>query len=296
VPGASKGTYSTDYSQYSQDSYVSQTGTGNYATVDQVNTSGGTTYGSTAILNQNGDNNKASQSQSAAGDTRGLGDYYTGDNRNFMRSTQNGSGSQTQQSQSGGSANVATILQDAGTSGNRAIQTQGLDATGTSNGNQAVINQTKYGGRTGGGSGNYAEQQQSGLLQGARIDQEASNSYAKQTQRGVGDDGAGQNNNDAYIHQGDPGMRNTAEQTQDGTSNTARITQSVGSNASDNFAMQSQTGNGNQADISQSSNGNYAEQMQNGNGNYSSMSQSNVRSAAYSTQTGASNTAIVTQR
>lgn len=287
-----KGNYSTDYSQYSQDSYVSQTGNGNYATVDQANTIGAG-QGNTAILNQSGDMNKASQSQSAVG-TNGRDYAYPGGyNRNFMRATQNGSNSQTQQSQSNGLGNVATVLQGAGTTGNRAIQTQGVDAAGTSNANQAEINQTQYNGRSGGGSGNYAEQVQTGLIQQARIDQESSNSYAKQTQRGGSTYFSEANS--AIIHQGDPGTRNTAEQSQDGNSNNARIQQSVGSTASNNYAMQTQTGNSNQADITQQSDGNYAEQMQMGTSNYSSMTQSNVRSAAYSVQNGTSNTAIVTQ-
>jgi hypothetical protein len=293
VPGASKGTYSTDYSQYSQDSYVSQTGSGNYATVDQLNNSGLNNGGSTAILNQTGDNNKATQRQSAAGDTRyPFYDSNPNTNRNLVRSTQAGSNSQADQSQSGGIANVATILQGANTTGNRAIQSQAASTIGAGTGNQAEINQTQYNNRAGGGSGNYAEQMQTGILQTARIDQEASNSYAKQTQ-----DGNAQNRfNNAYIHQGDPGDANTAEQMQNGLSNTARITQSVGSSASNNYAMQAQTGDRNQADITQSSNRNYAQQMQTGDGNYSSMSQSNVSSAAYSTQMGTSNTTIITQR
>ena len=291
-----KGTYSTVYGDYSQDSYVSQTGSNNYATVDQVNTSGGTAYGNTAILNQNGNMNKASQSQSSSGDGRGFNGDISGANRNYMSATQNGSSSQTQQSQSNGFANRATILQGVNTTGNRAIQNQGADAGGASLANQAAINQTKYAQGSGIGSSNYAEQQQSGIYQGARIDQEGSNSYAKQTQRG----GSGfvqnpANANDALIHQGDPGTRNSAEQSQNGVGNKARIQQSVGSTANDNYAMQTQTGNNNQADITQQSSGNYAEQVQSNSNNYSSITQSNVRSAAYSIQTGASNTAIITQ-
>lgn len=297
VSGASKGTYSTSYSDYSQDSYVSQAGNGNYATVDQVNNGGGTGQGSTAILNQNGDNNKASQSQSATGAAQGFSSsYYTGNYRNFVRSTQNGSGSQTQQTQTSGQANVATILQGANTTGNRAIQTQGIDGGGPSSENQAVINQTRFSGRSGGGSGNRAEQVQTGLLQSARIDQESSSSYAKQTQKGGGNTPIGVNGNDAYIHQGDPGSANTAEQSQNGFRNVAQIQQSVGSSASNNYAMQTQNGDRNQADITQQSDRNYAEQMQTGTSNYSSMTQSNVRSAAYSVQSGTANTAIITQR
>ena len=294
VPGASKGTYSPNYGDYSQDSYVSQTGNGNYATVDQANTAGAA-RGNTAILDQTGNNNKASQNQSTTNNNQGYGGTFNGIDRNFMRSTQNGSGSQTQQSQSSGFANVATVLQGTGTTGNRAIQNQGTNAAGASLANQAAISQTRYA-VVGGGSGNYAEQQQSGLLQAARIDQEASNSYAKQTQRGGGNIPNPQSSNDAYIHQGDPGTRNTAEQSQDGFGNKAQIQQSVSSTANDNYAMQTQTGTNNRADILQQSSGNYAEQMQSNDGNYSSMSQSNVRSAALSVQTGAANTAIITQK
>ncbi len=291
-----KGSFSKSYSDYSQDSYVSQTGSNNYATVDQANTVGAS-RGNTAILDQNGNNNKASQAQSATGGGQGYNSgYYTGNDRNFMRSTQNGSGSQTQQSQTNGFANTMTVLQGAGTTGNRAIQTQGANASGASVANQAQIFQTKYAQGSGTGSGNYAEQVQTGLIQGAKIEQEASNSYAKQTQGGGANVAAGTNSNDAYIHQGDPGTRNSAEQSQNGVGNKARIQQGIGGTANDSYAMQTQTGTSNRADIDQhSTTGSYAEQLQSNNNNYSSMTQSNVRSAAYSVQTGAANTAIVTQ-
>jgi len=289
-----KGTYSKTYSDYSQDSYVSQTGSNNYATVDQVNTSGGTRLGNTAILDQTGNNNNASQSQSASGAAQGVSNYYTGSTRNFMRATQNGNSSQTQQTQASGVANNMAILQGEGTTGNRAIQRQGTDAGGASVISQAQINQKRFN-AVGGGSNNYAEQVQTGLEQSAKIDQEASSSYAKQTQSGGADVAAGTNANDAYIHQGDPGTRNSAEQSQNGVGNKARIQQSVMSNGNDNYAMQTQNGRNNQADIDQRSSGNYAEQMQSNNNNYSSMVQSNVRSAAYSVQSGAANTAIITQ-
>jgi len=201
VSGASAGTYSKNYSDYSQDSYVSQTGSGNYATVDQVDNGGPNDKGSTAILNQTGDGNNATQRQTAAGDSRYgsyIGDPST--NRNFAKSTQNGSKSQTNQTQAGGIANNMTILQGAGTTGNRAIQSQSLDGSGVATSNQAVINQTHYA-TSGGGSGNRAEQSQTGINHTAQIDQEASNSYAKQTQSGSVQGAS----NSAYIHQGDPG-------------------------------------------------------------------------------------------
>jgi hypothetical protein len=296
VSGAAAGTYSKSYSDYSQDSYVSQTGSSNYATVDQVYTNGAHNGGSTAILNQNGDYNNATQRQSAAGDAK-YSSYSgnTGTNRNFAKSTQNGSRSQSDQTQSGGLANTMTVLQGAGTTGNRAIQTQGADGNGAGTGNQAVINQTRFS-KAGGGSGNRAEQVQAGILQTAQIDQESSNSYAKQTQNG-----SAQNQfNNAYIHQGDPGDANTAIQSQNGLSNTARIQQSVGSVGNKNYALQNQTMNGNQADITQRSSNNYAEQQQSGMGanggyNYSSITQSNVASAAYTAQSGNNNAVMVTQ-
>jgi hypothetical protein len=304
VTGASAGRYSTDYNAYSQDSYVSQTGSGNYATVDQVNTTG-PARGSTAILNQNGDNNNATQRQSATGNSRAASNgpvsYFTPYDRNFVQATQNGSRSQSDQSQSNGIANRMTVVQGAGTTGNRAIQTQGTDANGVSIYNQAEINQTRFS-AVGGGSGNRAEQTQTGTDQTARIDQEASNSYAKQTQSTTGGSfgvGGFSDGNNAYIHQGDPGNANTAMQTQNGTRNVARIQQALGSTANNNYALQNQLGNTNQADITQQSSNNYAEQQQlnrgGGGENYSSITQSNVTSAAYTTQSGIQNTVIVTQ-
>lgn len=88
--------------------------------------------------------------------------------RDFMKSTQAGTRSQTNQTQNGGGFNTMNITQGAGTTGNRAIQTQNVDAAGNGDGNQAVINQTRFGGS--GGSGNRAEQTQSGVLERAQID------------------------------------------------------------------------------------------------------------------------------
>ena len=289
VDGASAGSYSKKYSDYSQDSYVSQTGSGNYATVDQVNTGGPHNGGSTAILDQSGDNNNATQIQSAAGDARFGRDYPVF--RNLAKATQKGSKSQVDQKQTGGVADVMTIVQGVRTTGNRAIQTQGPEKGNVSTLNQAEINQTKYA-TEGGGSGNRAEQAQSGAVHTAKIDQEASNSYAKQTQSGYFQKG--------YIHQGDPGNANTAIQTQKGASNTARIQQSVSSTANNNYAEQSQSMSHNQADITQQSSSNYAEQKQSGMGegagyNYSGITQSNVSSAAYTTQSGNNNAVVITQ-
>lgn len=292
VAGAPAGTYSKDYSVYSQDSYVSQTGSNNYATVDQSNTSGSTVIGNTAIIDQTGSNNNATQIQSATGRNLGNGSYFnSGPERNYAKVTQDGSSSQANQSQYNGIANRMTVLQGANTTGNRAIQTQG-STTSNSIVNQATIAQTKYA-VAGGGSGNRAEQSQTGALQLAKIEQEGINSYAKQTQTASG---APFDNNSAYIHQGDPGTGNTAIQSQGGSNNTARIQQGIGGTANNSYAMQTQTGTNNQASIDQFlTNNSYAEQVQSNNNNYSGMTQSNVRSAAYSIQTGANNAAIVTQ-
>ena len=285
VSGAPARGWSTKYTDYSQDSYVNQVGTGNTASVDQSdNRESKANGGSTAILNQMGDYNTATQKQTLTST------YYSNDEdqgRDFMKSTQLGSNSQSNQTQSGGGYNSAVVLQGAGTKNNRAIQTQYIDGNGLGAGNDATINQTRYS-TVGGGSGNRAEQTQSGILQIAQIDQESSNSYAKQTQSG----GAF---NRAYIHQGDPGNANTAKQTQSGSSNAARIRQSVSSMANNNYAAQNQIGNSNQADIEQRSSKNYAEQQQQGSSNYASTLQENVQSASYITQNGMANSAIVHQ-
>jgi hypothetical protein len=294
VSGASAGTPSRTYSDYSQDSYVSQTGSTNYAKVDQSNTSGSALYGSTAVIDQTGSGNNAKQTQTSTGNGFNGQPYgYNGSatspyNRNFAKATQAGSNSQSDQTQVNGVANVMTVVQGENTTGNRAIQTQGDASTG----NQAAIAQTKYA-VTGGGSGNRAEQLQTGANQIAKIEQESISSYAKQTQTGSG---AVNDNNSAYIHQGDPGTSNTAIQSQSGTNGTARIQQGIGGTTNSSYAMQTQSGDNNQADISQfNTNGSYAEQMQSNSSNYSGITQSNVRSAAYSVQSGAANAAIITQ-
>jgi hypothetical protein len=300
VNGASQGSYAPSYTSYSQDSYINQAGSGNYATVDQRDgRTPGVGGGSTAILDQTGNNNNASQTQLSVNTVYSnstLNGSFAGQ-RDFMRSTQAGSNSQTNQTQNGGVYNTMTVNQGVGTRANRAIQTQNIDASGFGAGNQARINQTTAAGFAA-ASGNRAEQTQSGILQTAQIDQQGTNSFAQQTQAG------GANvlpNNSALIQQGAPGNANTAIQSQTGSVNAARIQQSVGAGnaGNNNFARQTQSLNNNQADIIQRSSGNYAEQVQSGlaggGGNYSSMDQSNVSSAAYSVQSGNNNSAIVVQ-
>lgn len=294
VAGASQGSYSPNYSDYNQDSYINQAGSGNYATVDQSDSRAPRANGgSTAILDQTGNNNNASQKQTLVNTT--FSNSGATESRDFMKATQAGSSSQVNQTQGGGGFNTMNVTQGAGTTGNRAIQTQSVNSNNVGDGNQANIKQTKYA-TAGGGSGNRAEQDQSGVLQTASIDQEASNSYAYQKQRGGI---VGRHQNSAYIHQGDPGNANTAIQSQNGVDNSARIRQSVSSTANNNYAKQTQTLTGNQADIEQKSSGNYAEQVQSGlaggGGNYSSIDQSMVKSAAYTTQTGNNNSAYVVQ-
>jgi hypothetical protein len=286
VDGASAGSYNPSYASYSQDSYISQTGSNNVGTVDQrdgrSSTNGG---GSSAVMEQTGNRNTATQTQSLSNiffsNATGTG------SRNYVKTTQAGSNSQSDQTQNSGGYNTAIVLQGAGTTGNRAIQTQSVDpGNGYSDSNSALIRQTKSQAATS-GSGNRAEQAQSGYYHIAQIDQESANSYAKQTQSGY--------SQSASIHQGDPGSNNTAMQTQTGSLNTALIEQSVGSTGSNNYALQNQSGYSNDASITQRSSNNYAEQQQSNNNNYSSMTQSNVASAAYSNQSGNANTAIVTQ-
>lgn len=296
VTGASQGTYSMNYQDYSQDSYINQAGSGNNATVDQTDgRSSKANGGSTAILNQTGDNNSAFQTQTLTTTPYSNG---SGDGRNFMKATQDGSSSQSNQTQSGGGYNKLVVLQGANTTGNRAIQTQSIDATG-GDGNQGTIEQTNYAGSSNPGvadrgSYNRAEQDQAGYNNKALIQQESFRSFAKQTQRGgtpnVPD------GNSANIHQGDPNGSNTAIQDQSGVRNTARIQQGVSPGpANGNFARQTQSNEDNQADINQKSSNNYAEQVQTGMHNYSSILQENVASAAYTTQSGNNNTATVHQ-
>ena len=299
VDGPKEGIPSNVYTDYSQDSYVNQVGNGNTATVDQMDyRSSKANGGSTAILNQTGDYNTATQSQTLT-TTPFSNDVATNGGRNFVKSTQAGTYSQSNQTQNGGGYNSAIVNQGAGTTGNRAIQTQNIDGTG-GDGNQATINQTYYqdngpGGNPGSGSHNRAEQTQVGHNQGAEIDQESTNSFAQQTQSGGSLPPTTYNT--AYIHQGEPGDANTAKQMQSGGSaNAASIFQSVGSVANNNYAEQNQKGDGNQATIVQESNKNYAEQMQVGSGNVASTLQQKVSSASYISQNGMANMATVTQK
>lgn len=300
VKGASEGNFSSDYLSYSQDSYINQAGNGNNATVKQ--TDGRATRvngGSSASIDQTGSNNTANQTQTLVnGSTYSVnGNAFS---RSFSGATQAGTASQSDQVQTGGGFNKQVVMQGAGTTANRAIQTQSIDGSGHGAGNIATINQTNYApAGTNSGSGNRAEQDQSGYNQNGLIDQESYKSFAKQTQRGGADGGL--NGNDATIHQGAPGQANTALQIQSGVRNRARIQQGVFSgamppSADQNFARQTQSNQDNNADIFQGSSKNYAEQVQTGAANYSSMDQRNVSSAAYSTQSGNTNSAIVTQR
>ena len=303
VNGASAFVPQPSYTAYSQDSYINQAGSLNYATVTQVDgRTGGTNGGNSAVLNQTGNQNTATQIQTLSNSPFQNATYGptggTATARQFMKSTQDGSNSQTNQTQEGGVFNTMTVTQGAGTSGNRAIQNQRKDGSGSGDAQQAVINQTNASGFSA-ASGNRAEQNQTGILNTAQIDQQGSNGWAKQTQTSSANILP---NNSAYIGQGAPGSRNTAEQIQTGSANAASIEQSrfAGNAGNNNFALQTQSQNLNQADIKQRSSNNYAEQVQSGlaggGGNYSSMNQSMVSSAAYSIQSGNNNTAIVVQR
>ncbi|MFC6222057.1 hypothetical protein ACFP2F_02300 [Hymenobacter artigasi] len=284
--GAAAGGFNTAYGAYSQDSYIQQTGSNNYSNVDQTDNRTGTLAagsGSTAALTQSGDRNNAYQVQTLNGTSNVAG------GRSFMGSTQAGTLSTSTQTQTNGYRNAAVVDQGVGSANNAATQTQsGFD-------NGARINQTRFTGYPTGSTGNRATQTQSGNLHAAQIDQQGRDSHAAQTQSGY--------YNDAYIGQGSDGMRNTALQVQTGQLNNARIRQSVGTAmgaANDNYAKQTQSGYGDQADIEQKSSGNYAEQVQSGPGSFyqnnnSDILQERVSSAAYTTQSGNLNTAVVHQ-
>ena len=257
--------YETAQKKYSQDSYISQTGTDHYAIVDQTDTrankSGDT--GSSAYISQ-------SKSENDAFQTQVLNETSSGTGRNRLEAIQSGKENESRQSQIGGYNNKASVEQSHFASG--------PSSSGTNN--RALQTQT-------GGHGNSA-----GIIQ------QGTNSYAKQTQEGHG--------NDATIAQGSPGTKNTAIQVQGASSsgNVAQIRQSAyGESASKSYAKQSQNGLNDQADIFQESNGNFAQQDQSGGlgqdsilyNNTSSIHQQNVASAAYTRQQGNSNTAIVYQ-
>lgn len=288
APATTAGGFAPAYSSYSQDSYIEQTGPNNYSNVNQTDGRAAgyaAGSGSSAIVSQTGSANNANQVQSLDASSNVAG------GRNLVHATQAGTRSQSDQIQVGGATNLVRVEQGANTSDNRAKQTQngGLN-------NDARITQTKYAGYATPNTLNYAEQTQSGERHTALIEQQGNRSYAKQTQSGT-------YGNDAYIGQGSDGARNTAMQTQAGSYNNAAIRQSVGtaSGAShDNYAKQTQIGFGNQADITQRSSSNFAEQNQNNSAavyqnNNSQILQENVSSAAYTTQTGMQNTAIVHQ-
>ncbi|MBJ6107395.1 hypothetical protein JAO73_00120 [Hymenobacter sp. BT523] len=287
-PGAAQGSFNTSYGAYSQDSYIEQTGSNNYSNVDQTDNRSGSlaaNSGSTANLVQSGNSNNASQTQSLNASSNVAG------GRNYMGATQAGSFSTSTQTQNNGYNNAALVEQGAATSGNVASQTQSGDNNGLR------ITQTRFTGYPTSSTGNRATQTQTGSMNLGIIEQQGRDSHAAQSQAGYF--------NDAYIGQGSDGVGNTALQTQTAGSqqNNARIRQSVAtaSGASNNnFARQTQSGYGDQADIEQRSSNNYAEQMQSGPGSFyqnnnSDILQERVSSAAYTTQSGNRNTAIVHQ-
>ncbi|UOQ98233.1 hypothetical protein MUN81_01770 [Hymenobacter sp. 5317J-9] len=298
VAGANAGTISganAQYGNYSQDSQIQQAGDNNQANVDQLDsrTSAGGALasgsGSSATVSQlSGSHNTTNQKQTLLNESNVAG------GRNVLSSSQSGSYSQVDQTQLGGNHNTAQAIQASGSSANLATQTQNngtnksayIEQTGSSSGNRAVQSQT-------GASGSMASN--GGIT--AVITQKGSNSHANQAQSGTGV------GNDAGINQG-LGSANTALQTQNGSYLNASIDQSAGSasgSVSSNYAKQDQTGVSNNASIVQRSSGNYAQQMQmDGNtgivqNNTSAIMQSNVSSAAYTTQSGTYNTAVVTQ-
>ena len=285
---AMPGYFYPNYTGYSQDSYIEQTGTSNYSKVDQTDGRTGnlaTGSGSSAVVSQTGLKNNAYQNQTLDAGSNAV------DGRNLLRSTQTGTSSQSNQTQTGGSSNTAEVNQSAPSYQNQATQTQ-TDGRG----NGAIINQSSYEFEAPSNHNTAVQTQTGGNGNAVKIDQQGSNSYAEQTQTGG-------SANDAYIGQGAPGAGNTAIQIQtNGGDNKAEILQSVGlPAANNNYALQKQTGYGDQALIEQKSSGNFARQDQAGMGPYevqnnnSKISQSNVSSAAYTLQTGNMNTATVVQ-
>ena len=286
------GTYGNKFSDYNQDACIVQAGSTNYSLIKQTDTRTGDRAagsGSSAYISQSGSLNNAFQTQTLDASSDAT------DGRNLLRSTQEGTKSQSNQTQTGGYSNTAEVNQGAGTSENRAIQTQNGGNT-----NSALINQTNSGPlplQYGTSANNRAEQVQTGSDESAQIDQQGKFGYALQKQSGFSDH--------AYIGQGAPGMHNTAIQTQSGSENVAKISQSVlpptvGNDY--NYALQKQTGFGDQADINQHGSHNFAQQEQAGSfagpdpNNESSITQSHNYNGAYTGQTGVLNTANISQQ
>lgn len=288
-PVLNPGTFGTSYINYNQDACIVQAGSTNYSLINQTdNRTGARAFnsGSSAYISQSGSLNNAYQTQTLDNTSNVV------NGRNLLSSTQAGTKSQSDQTQTGGFSNTAEVNQGAGTSENRAIQTQ----TG-GNTNSALINQTNAVGYAP-SAGNRAEQVQTGSDESAQIDQQGKFGYAKQTQSGFSDH--------AYIGQGAPGMRNTAIQTQSGVENVAKITQSVGPPTTGNdfnYAQQNQSGYGDQANIDQHGAHNFAQQYQAGSStgaldpnNESSITQSHNYNGAYTSQIGVTNTSIIVQQ
>lgn len=282
--------YSANRNDYVQDSYVEQASSSNYANVTQTDSRTGTARdngaGSSASIVQTGTNNDAFQTQ-ILDNTSNVSGF-----RNEVGAIQRGDRSKSTQTQTGGVYNTARVLQDVGSSNNQATQTQTAGRN-----NSASIGQSRNG--TDPNVNNTATQTQTGNDNSLAIQQQSQNSVATQTQGGSFNSGG--------IYQGARGSNNTAVQNQNGTSNKARITQSVGNpqeNFDFNFARQTQdaSATSNSADINQRANHSYAEQIQTGTDNRSLITQgalgsdSNVRSAAYTTQSGTSNSVTITQR
>ena len=289
--GAGAGTYSSSPSAYSQDSYVSQSNSSNAAFVDQVDSRStrGPLTGSSAAIVQTGTNGNAYQTQSLDGTSFGTG-------RNVLEATQAGNHNQFNQTQVGGFNSTGQVVQGVNTNNNQATQ---LQTAGSGNG--ARITQTTYNvAPVVASAGNIATQDQRGTGQSALIQQQGNHGAASQVQTGA--------SNAASINQGSYGAHNSATQTQSGSNNKALSSQSVNypqAHFDSNTSIQTQSGTDNSADINQRGNHGYAEQLQSGGGmgvgNISKIEQgrdlttSNVSSAAYTVQTGMSNSVAIYQ-
>ena len=278
--------FSTMRGSYSQDSYISQSSTHNYANVDQVDNRTGAAAtsgsGSSAAIEQTGMYNNAYQTQA-------LDNSSYVNSRNEMRATQAGVEDQSRQTQTGGFGNTAAVTQAEGSSFSSAVQIQAGGAY-----NSAAITQSQFNNDQ--NDRNIARQTQTGDNQSARIGQQGHSGVVTQTQSG--------SSNSADGYQGARGANNTIVQDQSGTYNKGRVVQSSNfpqENFDRNYAKQTQSGFMNSADINQRAHDSYAEQVQSGALNSSRITQgldgttSNVASAAYTTQSGTSNSATVYQ-
>lgn len=203
---------------------LSSSQAGVFSQTDQVQV-GGYYNTAEAVQQSNSFSNQATQTQTGGSENsakivqttgsssnNAIQEQNNGGTDNTALITQKGSSSYAKQSQSIGTSNDATVLQGALGSMNTAIQKQ------TGSENRANIIQSD----ASAGSKNYAEQNQSGYADQARIEQKGSNSFARQDQSGPNFFGIDPNNMSSITQSN---VASAAYTNQSGIYNTATVVQ-----------------------------------------------------------------------